>query len=144
VRIRRSVKSLALLVVAAHACGCAHGPRDFGKIESQAPLTRARAVGLGGAKTDSQVVPALIGRLNDTDPVVRLAANEELRKRTGRDFGFVPWASDEERSRAVARWRTWLGHGGRSASPLPSNQAPVVTTLPGKPLAPASGTFPNP
>ena len=44
---------------------------------------RARAVGLGRREPDSQVVPALVARLDDEDPVVRLAANEELRQRHG-------------------------------------------------------------
>ena len=54
------------------------------------------------------MLPALVGRLGDSDPVVRLAAHEELRKRTGQDFGYVPWASPEERSGAIERWRAWL------------------------------------
>ncbi len=81
------------------ACwGCGFAPHDFRKIHHPEPLVRARSVGLGGREPDAQVVPALISRLEDEDPVVRLAANEELRQRTGRDFGYVPWASDEERA----------------------------------------------
>ncbi len=57
------------------------------------------------AKPDSQVLPVLLTRLGDSDPVVRLAAHEELRKRTGQDFGYLPWASPEERSSAIERWR---------------------------------------
>jgi hypothetical protein len=49
----------------------------------------------------------LIDRLNDTDPVVRLSAFEELRRRTGQDFGYVPWGDLDERGRAVARWQSW-------------------------------------
>ena len=69
----------------------------------------------GRAPADSQVIPALIERLADADPVVRLAAHEELRKRTGRDFGYVPWASPEERAGAIGRWRS-LGDSGARKS----------------------------
>jgi len=64
-------------------------------------------VGLGGELPSSQVIPALIDRLDDPDAVVRLSAHEELRKLTGQDFGFVPWADGAERASSVARWRTW-------------------------------------
>ena len=39
-----------------------------------APIVRARSVGLGGDLPQGHVVPALINRLEDRDPVVRLAA----------------------------------------------------------------------
>jgi hypothetical protein len=67
------------------------------------------------------VLPALLTRLGDSDPVVRLAAHEELRKRTGQDFGYLPWASSDERSSAIARWRAWLAqkHAGPSVTPSP-------------------------
>jgi hypothetical protein len=95
--------------------GCGLAPHDFRKIQPPEPLVRARSVGQGGRTSDDQVVPALVARLGDEDPVVRLAANEELRKRTGRDFGYVPWASDEERADAIARWRAWM-----AAPPMPA------------------------
>jgi hypothetical protein len=108
---------------AALACqsGCAHGPRRFSKIDSVAALDRARAVGLAARQPDSTALPALVGRLGDSDPVVRLAAHEELRKRTGQDFGYLPWASAPERSSAIERWQTWLqnGQGGDSITPSP-------------------------
>ena len=128
--------------------GCAHGPRRFGKIENPAPLVRARAVGLGGRQADSQVIPALVRRLGDTDPVVRLAAHEELRRRTGRDFGYVPWASPEERSTAIDRWRAWLGQGRgsapASASANPSGQLMAPAALPLKTLPAGINPAPNP
>src|SRR5262249_27469972 len=95
----------ALAAALALSWGGAHGPRHFGKIQHPAPLVRARAVGLARNEPDSRVIPALVGRLADDDPVVRLAAHEELRTRTGRDFGYVPWGSPEERANAVGRWR---------------------------------------
>ncbi len=76
------------------------------------------------------MVPALVGRLEDSDPVVRLAAYEELRRRTGRDFGYLPWESPEKRSHAIDRWRTWLGQG----SVKPDSSTTLAPPLPGKTL----------
>jgi HEAT repeat protein len=87
--------------------GCSFAPKHFGGIDDPAPITRARSVSLGSKLPQQQVVPALIDRLEDKDPVVRIAAHEELKKGTGRTFGFIPWAGETERASAVSRWRSW-------------------------------------
>jgi hypothetical protein len=87
--------------------GCSIAPKTFRSLAHPSPIVRARAVGLGDNLPESQVVPQLIEHLNDSDAVVRLSAFEELRQRTGQDFGYVPWADVAERAPAVARWRTW-------------------------------------
>ncbi len=132
-RIGRWIGRMALVAGSIALPGCAHGPRRFEKIENPAPMVRARAVGLGTRHPDAQVLPALIGRLADSDPVVRMAAHEELRKRTGNDFGYVPWGSPEERSAAIARWRAWLaGASATSGGPLPSRQSSSPAVSPRK------------
>jgi hypothetical protein len=78
------------------------------------------------------VLPVLVGQLGNGDPVVRLAAHEELRRRTGQDFGYVPWAPAEERSDAVERWRAWVGEDVVSTSH--SVKIPVSPAAPGKSL----------
>jgi hypothetical protein len=108
VGIGRYVAMAWLALELALCCGCGLGPRNFAPMQPPPPLVRARAIGWEDRRPNSQVVPALLGRLEDPDPVVRLAAHEELRRRTGRDFGFVPWAGAEERSGAIARWWGWL------------------------------------
>jgi hypothetical protein len=101
-------------------------------------MVRARAVGLARNQPDSRAVPALVGHLGDDDPVVRLAAHEELRRRTGRDFGYVPWSSPEERSSAIGRWRAWLRQGsggaGSGAAAMPTGQVAAPEALPLKSL----------
>jgi hypothetical protein len=118
----RWIGMIAVATALAWQSGCAHGPRRFSKIDSVAPLDRARAVGLAAREPDSKALPALVGRLGDSDPVVRLAAHEELRKRTGQDFGYLPWASAEERSDAIERWQAWLRSGQAGGSVTPSPQ----------------------
>jgi hypothetical protein len=114
--MERLVAALAVAVTLASCPGCGLGPRNFHKITHPAPLVRARAISLGYGQSDAVVIPALVGRLNDPDVVVRMAANEELKKRTGRDLGFVPWASPEERAGSIARWQAWLS-GAPQARP---------------------------
>jgi HEAT repeat protein len=87
--------------------GCSIAPKSFRDVESAAPLVRARAVGLGEGLPDSAAIPALLDRLGDPDPVVRLSAHEALKRRTGQDFGYVPWAEISERTAAAARWKHW-------------------------------------
>jgi hypothetical protein len=87
--------------------GCGLGPRHFRSLDDRSAIVRARAVGLGKNLPDPLVIPALIERLNDRDPVVRLSANEELRRRTGQDFGFVAWLKPTDQAEAIGRWRSW-------------------------------------
>lgn len=89
------------------ATGCGIGPRHFRSLADPSPLNRARAVGFGDNQPDAVAVPALIDRLEDRDPVVRISAHQSLRKRTRRDFGFVAWADAKERAKAVEHWRAW-------------------------------------
>ena len=127
--MNRLAAAFAVIAIPAFLSGCGLGPRNFRKITHPAPLVRARAMSLGYGQPDSVVLPALVGRLNDSDPVVRLAAHEELKRRTGHDLGYVPWASDEERTSAINRWRSWLtgapvGAGQRPPQPRKSLPRP--------------------
>jgi hypothetical protein len=103
-RLRRVAPALALGML---GLGCSLGPRRFRDLSNPAPLVRARAAQLGDNLPDAAVVPRLLDRLEDSDPVVRLTAHEELKRRTGQDFGYVPWGEPAERLRAATRWRSW-------------------------------------
>jgi HEAT repeat protein len=87
--------------------GCGIRPKSFLSLGHPAPIVRARSAALGENLPEEQAVPALIGRLSDPDPVVRMTAIQALRRRTGQDLGFVPYADPDERARAVARWQAW-------------------------------------
>ena len=81
----------------------------------------------GNPLKSSDGMAPLAERLSDSDPVVRLAAHEELRKRTGQDFGYVPWASPEERAGATERWRAFVGVSKKNPNLPP---LPVVPAAP--------------
>jgi hypothetical protein len=87
--------------------GCSIAPRNFRGMTHPAAITRARSVALGQGLPESQVVPTLIGKLDDPDPVVRLTAHQELRRRSGQDFGYLPWAPPNERGEAINKYRAW-------------------------------------
>jgi hypothetical protein len=99
--------------------GCTLAPKRFRDLTDPAPLVRARAVSLGESMPKDVVVPALLERLDDPDPVVRLTAHEELKRRTGRDFGYHPWDDAGERGRAIAEWRAWWEDGVEPSVPSP-------------------------
>ena len=104
----RLIASAMILTMLVGATGCSLAPKTFRSISHPAPLVRARSVRLSERLPDGQAVPALVDRLDDPDPVVRLAAHHELKRRTGQDFGFVPWDDPEPREKAVSRWRGWM------------------------------------
>ena len=89
--------------------GCSLAPKSFKGIANPAPLVRARAIPLGRNLSDNAVVPSLLSSLDDKDQVVRLSAHEELKKRSGQDFGYVPYADPAERAPAISKWREWWG-----------------------------------
>ena len=104
---RRCGYALLLLVATAGLPGCKVGPRDFRSLANAAPHVRSRAATMGDALPEEVAVPALIDRLRDPDEVVQLSANASLKRRTGQDFGFRPWAETGEREASIRRWESW-------------------------------------
>ncbi len=125
--VKRVVQIALMISMVALASGCSLAPKSFRDMVHTAPIVRARAVGLGDRQSDSVSVPALISRLDDPDCVVRMAANDELKAKTGRDFGFVPWGTPEERADGTSRWKTWWSGRQQSVSPSPQSSAKVAT-----------------
>ena len=88
--MKRLAAAFAVIVIPASISGCGLGPRNFRKITHPAPLVRARAMSLGYGQPDSVVLPALLGRLNDSDV------------RAGPGSGAGPGAAEEELAQALA------------------------------------------
>lgn len=124
--MKRVVHLALLLPIVVLGSGCSLAPKSFRDMVHTAPIVRARAVGLGERQSEEVSVPAMIDRLDDSDCVVRMAANDGLKSRTGKDFGFVPWGGPEERSDAAGRWRSWWAGQGHSVSPSPQISAKVA------------------
>ena len=117
--------------------GCRLGPRAFEQADDPSPIVRARALTLGDNVVDEQAIPVLIGRLDDPDHVVRMTANEELKRRTGQDFGFRPWAEPGERLAARGRWHAWYyGPPRQSATATPQMAMPPMASPQGAMMSP--------
>ncbi len=123
----RTRRLVALAVFLGIGSGCSLAPKAFRSrdLNDPAPLVRARAATMGDRMPATVVVPALLDRLDDPDPVVRLTAHEELKRRTGQDFAYHPWDDRAERAQAIARWRAWWT---RQAPAQPTPQQPVRRT----------------
>ena len=124
--MKRVILAIALMPAIAVGAGCSLAPKSFRDMVHTSPIVRARAVGLGDQQTAAVSVPAMIDRLDDSDCVVRMAANDGLKTRTGKDFGFVPWGGAEERAAASSRWKAWWGSQKQSVSPSPQSSAKVA------------------
>jgi hypothetical protein len=111
------------------SAGCTLAPKSFVQANDPAPLVRARAMGLSQSQPQSVVMPSLIAKLNDPDAVVRLAAIEELKRRTGQDFGYAPWEDEQGRAQSVVAWQNWWKsqQGGVTASPQLASRRPVIS-----------------
>ncbi len=95
---------LALPSLAAALVGCSGDPPPAAPDD---PAGSARLEAF--AHEDEQPDFAdLVNSLRSDEPIVRSAAFRTLREHTGQTFGFDPFASDEERDRAAARWEAWL------------------------------------
>jgi hypothetical protein len=125
---RRAVRGMVILaaplgIVILTAPGCGSlTPRNFRAMNHPAPVVRAGAVSLYDDQPDAVAIPGLIVLLDDKEPVVRMAANESLKKRTGQDFGFVAWTEPPDRAAAVAKWKAWW-----KAKPKAASQGGLVT-----------------
>jgi HEAT repeat protein len=53
------------------------------------------------------VAPRLVGLLSAPEPKVARLSFEVLREMAGRTFGYFPGAPEEDRARAIERWREW-------------------------------------
>lgn len=93
--------------------------------QSADPAIRAAAAWQAGERRVGDATRELIERLEDEDPVVRMAAHESLRKLSGEDFGYRSWAPPAEQERAVARWRAWANEHRNDAPRLAAGSSDI-------------------
>lgn len=88
--------------------GCGHiAKHPFRAWNDPSSINRARSTHVAERLPINQAIPSLINRLDDKDEVVRLTANHELKRLSGKDFGFQPWGSAKDRAAASERWKAW-------------------------------------
>lgn len=118
----------ALVVAAGMACGCASDehPRPLkpsDDLHDPNPSVRSKAVGEVARRSSLEDVPAVIELLDDEDAAVRMMAGRTLEEITGRDGGYLPYASPPELRAQVVAWRAWWAANG-SALAAPRTVAP--------------------
>jgi hypothetical protein len=74
--------------------------------DSTAEIRRSAALA-SAMKAEKQLVPDLIGLLEDDEPAVARAAHAALKHLSGKDLGPSADASPEERTEAVTAWKAW-------------------------------------
>jgi hypothetical protein len=119
------IRSAAGLLLAVLATGCANDrPRPIKPSDDlfdPNPSRRVQAVTQVRRTGASEHVSTLIELLDDEDETVRLMAGTALRDLTGRDSGYLPYATPAERRLQVEAWRRWWAErpapaGGASRS----------------------------
>ncbi|GJM26250.1 MAG: hypothetical protein DHS20C16_26650 [Phycisphaerae bacterium] len=78
------------------------------QLESKNPANRIRAVHSIGEDQVTELLPALVNRLDDVDAAVRLYTIVALEKLTGERLGFNYAAGSHQRQEAVSNWRRYI------------------------------------
>jgi hypothetical protein len=105
--------------------GCPGAQRDLRlELESPEPVRRIHAIAESVDSRRMDLIPALIDRLDDDDPAVRLYAIVGLEKLTGTRLDYDYAADTGARRDAVSHWRDYAAAldaparaGSRSESP---------------------------
>ncbi len=111
-RLRKLACGPLLLLILCVLGGCqseeAFAPRPLDQaIKHPSPGVRVAAVQRAIQSGDTSEVPELIEMLDDEDPTVRMLASSSLKRITGRDTGYLPYASPEVRRSQRDAWRLW-------------------------------------
>ena len=89
--------------------GCASRRGDLRtRMEAYDPAERIRAIRLAGDGDRTELVPALVDRLDDEDPAVRMYAIVALEKLTGERRGYRYYDAPHVRRRCVEAWRAYV------------------------------------
>jgi hypothetical protein len=108
-------RGMSVTLVACLLGGCApKGERLRVLLEDRDPSVQVRAIRAVAEQERHELIPALIDRLDDEDPAVRLYAILALEKLTGTRHGYDYAASSVDRQVAIDQWRDEVR---RQASP---------------------------
>ncbi|HNO79914.1 MAG TPA: HEAT repeat domain-containing protein [Phycisphaerae bacterium] len=110
--------------------GCANRVDALSRqLESKDPTQRIHAIHTIGNDKVGELIPALVDRLDDDDPAVRLYTIVALEKLTGERFGYEYAADRLKRQVAVSNWRRYIGQRARE-SDTDDDDYPEVTNAP--------------
>jgi hypothetical protein len=110
-----AIGGVCLAALASLGCD-APGENLYQRLQHEDPSVRIEAVRQAARQDDTQALPYLVDRLNDSEADVRFFAILALEKMTGERMGYEYYAPACERAEAVKRWRQWLQRRGQSAT----------------------------
>lgn len=118
--------TLALLLVACNP------PGEVGRGGIHAPDSQTRLDHIieAGRTGDGHAIAPLIEQLDSDDPAVRLYAITALRRITGQQMGYSPYASQATRQPAIRRWTAALESGQLHAQQPDPAEAPLPDPAP--------------
>lgn len=106
---KRLACSLWFLGLACVICGCSASSAQLRRqMESINPSDRIDAVVEAARRHDKSLTPALVDRLDDEDPAVRMYAILALERLTGERMGYSYAAPTGRRREAVETWRRYI------------------------------------
>ena len=107
--IRLGLAPAAAICIAGCASTCDPATGDLRTdLRHRDPRVRIESAVKAAGEGRVDLVPELVGNLEDRDESVRFVSGIALKRLTGRDFGFLSFASPADRADAVRRWRRWI------------------------------------
>lgn len=94
--------------------GCGFLSLGQPNLASHDPALKIPAMKAAARHHDRAAIPVLIQALSSQDPAIRFYAIYALRKITGHEFGYVYYAPERRRDKAITHWKKWFyaSHGG--------------------------------
>ena len=124
-------RALAIVAIATSFSGCASATYDPATgilsvdLTHRDPLVRIRALVVAERDGRHDLIPLLFDNLAHEEGGVRMLASTALRKLTGSDFDFKPYANLGDRAKVIDRWRAWW-HGQGEGSDGHDETAPEL------------------
>lgn len=123
--------------------GCAASSAQLRRqMEAIDPADRIDAMIKAARRKDAGLTPALVDRLDDEDPAVRMYAILALERMTGERLGYSYAAPTAKRRDAVEAWRNYIaqtqGHGGSQVADGSTGRNAATSASPHSESAPVS------
>ncbi len=97
--------------------GCQFAALGRPTLTSHDPALKIPAMKRAARHHDFAALPLLIKALSSQDSAIRFYAIYALHKITEHEFGYVYYAPQHQRSRAITRWKKWLAATGHQPHP---------------------------
>src|SRR5437016_5105833 len=94
----------AILLVFSAGCGSRPKP----DVTDPDPAAKIPGITKATRTHDTKAITQLVTDLSSDDPAIRLYSINALQRLTGQTFGYIYYATEDQRKPAVQRWQRWL------------------------------------